>query len=317
MTPDAQAILRSWSPPIAVNLALFLTVLVYVRGWFRLRHVFPNLISRWRLAAFLSGVCLLWIAIGSPLEAFDDMSLSAHMLQHMLLMAVAPPLVLLGAPLLPLLRGLPRWIVHSMVGPVLSWTPLQWVASFLTQPAFCWAAATAALVGWHIPAAFELALRSDPWHEVEHACFFATSLLFWWPVVLPFPSEARWPRWSTPLYLFLGTLPGGALGAFLVFCDRVLYRTYASTPPLLSVSPFEDQVIAGALMWVLGTVVYLIPAILITIQLLSPLEPSDRRYDGVTPRHALGMATQHTFSEVRLCGVGARIWRMGRREWKI
>jgi cytochrome c oxidase assembly factor CtaG len=284
MTPDAQALLRSWSPPVAVNLTLFLSVLVYVTGWFRLRRVFPNLISIWRLAAFLGGVCSLWIAIGSPLEAFDDMSLSAHMLQHMLLMAVAPPLVLLGAPLLPLLRGLPRWILRTTVGPVLSWTPLQWVARFLTHPAFCWVAATVALIGWHVPAAFELALRSDSLHEVEHACFFATSLLFWWPVVLPFPSDARWPRWSTPLYLFLGTLPGGALGAFLVFCDRVLYPTYASTPPLLSVSPFEDQVIAGALMWVVGTVVYLIPAVLITLQLLSPLEANYQIHTGLTPR---------------------------------
>jgi putative membrane protein len=289
MTPDAQAVLRSWSPPITVNLTLFLTVVVYVRGWFRLRRVFPNLISNWRLAAFLSGVCSLWIAIGSPLEAFDDMSLSVHMVQHLLLMAVVPPLVLLGAPLLPLLRGLPGWIVRSSVGPVLRWAPTQWIARFMTQPAFCWLAATVALIGWHVPAAFELALRSDSWHEVEHACFFATSLLFWWPVVLPFPSDGQWPRWSIPVYLFLGTLPGGALGAFLVFCDRVLYPAYASAPLLFSVSPFEDQVIAGALMWVFGTVVYLIPAILITIQLLSPLEPADQSYNSVTPR---GIGTQ-------------------------
>jgi putative membrane protein len=283
MTLDAQAILRSWSPPIAVNLILFLTVLVYVRGWFRLRRVFPNLISNWRLAAFLSGVGSLWIAIGSPLETYDDMSLSVHMVQHLLLMAVAPPLVLLGAPLLPFLRGLPAWIVRSAVGPVLCWAPMQWIARALTQPAFCWLAATVALIGWHVPAAFELALRSDAWHEVEHACFIATSLLFWWPVVLPFPTGARWPRWSIPLYLFFGTLPGGALGAFLVFCDRVLYPSYASALPLFSVSPLEDQVIAGALMWIIGTVVYLIPAILITIQLLSPSEPGHPSHNGVMP----------------------------------
>ena len=283
MTPDAQAILRSWSPPIAVNLALFLSVLVYVGGWFRLRRVFPNLISNWRLAAFLTGVCSLWIAIGSPLEAFDDVSLSMHMVQHMLLMVVAPPLVLLGAPLLPLLRGLPRWMVRSTVGPVLCWAPMQWIARFLTQPAFCLLAATVALIGWHVPVAFELALRSGSWHEVEHACFFSTSLLFWWPVVLPFPSNAQWPRWSIPLYLFLGTLPGGALGAFLVFCDRVLYPSYVSAPPLFSVAPLEDQVIAGALMWVFGTIVYLIPAILVTVQLLSPAEPRQQNHNGVTP----------------------------------
>jgi cytochrome c oxidase assembly factor CtaG len=262
---------------------------VYVRGWFRLRRVFPNLISNWRFAAFLSGVCSLWIAIGSPLEAFDDVSLSMHMVQHLLLMAVAPPLVLVGEPLLPLLRGLPEWIVRGAVCPFLRWTPVQVLGRFLAQPVFCWLAATVALIGWHVPAAFELALRSDAWHEVEHVCFFATSLLFWWPVVLPFPSDARWPRWSIPLYLFFGTLPGGALGAFLVFCERILYPSYASAPQLFSVSPLEDQVIAGALMWVFGTLVYLIPAILITIQLLSPLEPGHQSHNGVTPR---GIAAQ-------------------------
>jgi len=289
MTLDAQTILQSWTPPIAVNLTLFFVVPLYVRGWFRLRRVLPNLISNWRLAAFLGGVCSLWIAIGSPLEAYDDVSLSMHMVQHLLLMAVAPPLVLLGEPLLPLLRGLPEWIVRGAVGPILRWTPVQALGRFLAQPAFCLLAATVALIGWHVPAAFELALRSDTWHGVEHAFFFATSLLFWWPVVLPFPSDARWPRWSIPLYLFFGTLPGGALGAFLVFCDRILYPSYASAPQLFSVSPLEDQVIAGALMWIFGTVVYLIAAILITIQLLCPLEAGHLSHNGVTPR---GIAAQ-------------------------
>jgi putative membrane protein len=273
MTPDAREILRLWSPPFAVNLTLLLALLVYVRGWFRLRRAFPNLISIWRLTAFLSGILSLWIAIGSPLEAFDDASLSMHMVQHLLLMAVAPPLVLLGEPLLPFLRGFPGWIVRGAAGPLLRWAPIHSLARFLAQPVFCLFIATLALIGWHVPFTFELALRSDAWHGVEHACFFTTSILFWWPVVLPFPSAARWSRWSIPLYLFLGTLPGGALGAFLVFLDRVLYPSYASAPLLFNVSPLEDQLIAGALMWVFGTIAYLIAAILITIQLLSAREP--------------------------------------------
>jgi putative membrane protein len=284
MTPDAQQILRAWSPPVAVNLTLFLAVLVYVRGWFRLRRVFPNLISIGGLAAFLGGALSLWIAIGSPLEAFDDVSLSAHMVQHLLLMTLAPPLMLLGEPLLPLLRGLPGWIVRCAVGPFLRWTPIQAVAGILGQPAFCWLIATAAVIGWHVPAAFELALRSDVWHEVEHACFFTTSLLFWWPVVLPFPTAARWSRWSIPLYLFLGTLPGGALGAFLVFLDRVLYPSYTAAPLLFGMSPLQDQVVAGAFMWLFGMFAYLIPAVLITIQLMAPLETSHRRHTRVTLR---------------------------------
>src|SRR6202795_4410791 len=112
MTRDAQAILESWSAPIGVNVSLCLAALVYTIGWLRLRKIFPNLISTWRLAAFLAGIVSLWIAIGSPLEAFDDVSLSIHMVQHLLLMAVAPPLILLGAPTLPVLAALP----HSLPG---------------------------------------------------------------------------------------------------------------------------------------------------------------------------------------------------------
>src|SRR5260370_2783017 len=108
MTADAQGLLRSWSAPLEINLALCIFVLVYARGWFRLRIAFPNLLSIWRLPAFLGGIVSIWIAIGSPLHALDDLSLSSHPVQHLLLMAIAPALVLLGAAVLPSLRGLPR-----------------------------------------------------------------------------------------------------------------------------------------------------------------------------------------------------------------
>ena len=111
MSSEAEAVLRSWSSPLWVNLSLCITGLVYVRGWFRIRRLLPEVIPTWRLAAFLSGLLSLWVAIGSPLAAFDDVSLSVHMVQHLLLMAVVPPLALLGAPSLPLLRGLPQSIV--------------------------------------------------------------------------------------------------------------------------------------------------------------------------------------------------------------
>jgi putative membrane protein len=269
MTLNAQAILESWTAPIVVNVSLCLAVLVYTVGWLRLRKVFPALIPAWRLAAFSAGIVSLWIAVGSPLEEFDDVSLSVHMVQHLLLMAVAPPLILLGAPMLPLLRGLPGWMVRGTVGRFFRWPQTQWLGRVLTDPAVCWIAASTALIAWHIPAAFQLALRSDSWHKIEHACFFGTSLMFWWPVIQPFPSVARWPGWSIPLYLFLGTLPGGALGAFLTFCDRVLYTSYASAPMVFHVSPLEDQIFAGSLMWVFGTFVYAVPAVILTVRLLS------------------------------------------------
>jgi putative membrane protein len=297
MTPDAQAILESWSAPVGVNVSLCLVALVYTLGWFRIRTFFPNLIPAWRLAAFLAGVVSLWLAVGSPLEAFDDVSLSVHMGQHLLLMAVAPPLVLLGAPVLPLLRGLPRWAARGIIGRIFSWTPVKRLAHVLTDPAVCWIAASAALIAWHIPAAFELALRSESWHKVEHLCFFATSLMFWWPVIQPFPSVARWPGWSIPLYLFLGTLPGGALGAFLTFCDRVLYPTYANAQVIFHLSPLEDQVFAGALMWVFGTFAYMGPAVILTVRLLSYDTSAGRN---ITPMHmhkAAGHSTERSQPE--------------------
>jgi putative membrane protein len=265
-----QTALQSWVLPVPVTLVLAITALIYLRGWYRLRSLLPNVASTWRLTCFVGGVFVLWIAVGSPLAAFDDDLLSIHMVQHILLMAVAPPLILLGAPALPLLHGFPQAFVRFGLGPVLRWPRTQWVGHTLTQPVFCWLIAAVTLIGWHTPTAFEFALRSDFWHEVEHACFFTTSILFWWPVVQPWPSVARWPRWTMPLYLFLGMMANDALSAFLAFCDRVLYPSYATASQLFPISPLDDQALAGALMWVFGSFVYLLPAFVITLRQLSP-----------------------------------------------
>ena len=270
MTSAAQKIFASWSAPIMVIEILVLTSLVYLVGWLRLRGAFHDLISAWRLAAFLAGIFSLWIAIGSPLNAFDDVSLIAHMVQHLLLMVMAPPLILLSAPALPLLQGLPRSMAHSFVGPFLRWSWVKHVGHFITNPAICWLSAALALMGWHVPGAFEMALHSPVWHEAEHASFFGAGVLFWWPVVQPWPSTARWPRWSVPLYIFCGTFPCDALSGFLAFCDRVVYKSYLHAPQILTSSPLQDQEFAAALMWTSTTIIFLIAAALVTIQILSP-----------------------------------------------
>ena len=113
-------------------------------------------------------------------------------------------------------------------------------------------------------------MRSARWHEVEHACFFAAGILFWWPVLQPWPSLATWSRWGVPLYLFLATLPCDVLSAFLTFCGRVVYPHYMSAHRLFDISPLGDQECAGALMWICVTFAYMAPAAAITIQMLSP-----------------------------------------------
>jgi putative membrane protein len=263
-----EAMFESWSPPVLLSLAVVIVGLVYARGWRHLHLASPHVIPPWRACSFLFGVFLIWMAIGSPLAALDEQFLTVHMLQHLLLMTIAPALILLGAPVMPLMHGLPRYFMRSVLAPLFRRTPVQLLGRLLSQPAFCWIAAAAALVGWHIPAAFTLGLQSESWHVVEHACFLGAGFLFWWPVVQPWPGIPVWPRWSILVYLFLATLPCDILSGFLVFCDRVVYPVYFSAHRPSGMSVLEDQQCAGALMWACITVLYLVPAVILTTRLL-------------------------------------------------
>ncbi len=247
---------------------LVLMVFVYSRGWFRLRRASPILFPPWRVAAFIAGLFSLWIALGSPLAALDHQLLTVHMMKHLLLMIVGAPLILLGAPALPLLCGLPKWLMRLSL-LLRSRTPPLF-GHFLSNPVFCWLAGAAAVIAWHIPTLFQLGLSSTTWHIVENVCFLSAGLLFWRPIIRSAPREAKGPQWSLPLYLFLATLPCDILSAFLTFCGRVVYPNYLFTARIWNLSPLQDQECAGALMWVCVTFAYLIPAVVITMQILSP-----------------------------------------------
>ena len=265
-----QVALQCWSFPIWLSFSTLLTALLYLRGWLRLRTAVVSAIPAWRAGSFTIGLLLIWLAIGSPLARLDEELLSVHMIQHLLLMTIAPPLIWLGAPAMPFLHGLPQRFVQAVVGPLLREPLVQRLGRALGQPVFCWLAATAALVGWHIPAAFTLALQSEAWHVLEHTSFLTTGLLFWWPVVQPWPRVAVSPQWSILLYLFLATLPCDVLSGFLVFSERVVYPAYFSASPHFGLSVLSVQELAGALMWTSVTVVYLIPAAILTARLLAP-----------------------------------------------
>src|ERR1700689_1641991 len=143
--------LQSWSLPIFVTLATIVAALVYVWGWYQLRHALPNVLSVWRLAAFMGGLLSLWAAVGSPLAGMDHHLLTAHMVQHLLLMTVAAPLILLGAPAIVLLHGLPQHFLRIIQRPFLRWPHVEWFGRIVIHPVFCWIAAAAAVIGWHVP----------------------------------------------------------------------------------------------------------------------------------------------------------------------
>jgi cytochrome c oxidase assembly factor CtaG len=265
---DAHTHTQPWSIPIAATSILFVTALVYLRGWLRLRSTSRISFSPWRLWAFVSGLFLVWVATSSPLALLDHLSLTIHMVKHLLLMTVAASLLLLSAPALPLVYGLPGRFIQSEI--LFRSQPAGWLECSLRNPVLCWMAGTLAVIGWHLPVAFQLALRSHWAHTLEDLSFLLAGLLFWSPVIQPATSKTRSLRWYVPLYLFLATVPCDILSAFLAFCNRVVYPIYLSTPQLGNLSPLQDQECAGALMWVWVTFAYLIPAVVITIQILSP-----------------------------------------------
>ncbi len=251
---------------IPVTMAALAAVFVYLRGWSRLRRASPNPPSVRTVTIFLAGTVALWIAVGSPLATLDHTRLTFHMVQHLLLMTIAAPLILLAEPVMTLRHGLPERLVDWVVHPLSR--RLHGLGNILTHPVSCWVAGTLVVIVWHIPAVFELGMRSQFWHAVQHASFLAGGLLFWWPVIQPWPAIAKWPRWSIPLYLFFATLPCDALSAFLAFCNRVVYSTHGIVAN--DALRLQDQELAGALMWSWVTFAYLIPAIGITIQILAP-----------------------------------------------
>jgi putative membrane protein len=274
--------MQSWPLPLVIACGLLALALVYLRGWLSLRSAFPNLIPGWRLAAFMTGLVLVWTAIASPLATLDHQSLTIHMMKHLLLMTAAAPLILIGAPVFPLVCGLPKLFIKSH-RPVPGLLACR-LGRSLTNPALCWLAGTVVVIGWHLPVAFQFGMRFHWVHDLEDVSFLVAGLLFWWPIVQSSPSATRSPRWSMALYLFLATLPCDILSAFLVFCNRLVYPFYLSRPQLLSLPPLRDQECAGALMWVWVTFAYLIPAVAITVQILSPSNTQPQRSMQAAPQ---------------------------------
>jgi cytochrome c oxidase assembly factor CtaG len=249
-----------------VSSALIFAAFLYLRGWLGVRRDRGNF-EGWRVGSFVSGLLFIWTATASPLSALDHEMLTVHMVQHLLLMTLAPPLILLGMPRRPLAHGLLQRFLQAIGLRSESMQPL---ANVVTHPALCWFAAAGTLVVWHIPSVFMLGLRSQVWHGAEQTSFLAAGLLFWSPVVRPLSNRWKWPESSILLYLFLATLPCDILSGFLVFCDRVVYPVFLSAPRSFGLSALEDQQCAGALMWTCVTVVYLIAGAVFTVRLLSP-----------------------------------------------
>ena len=207
----------------------------------------------WQTACFLAGLAAIAIALTSPVEAYEDVLFSVHMVQHMLLELVAAPLILLGAPVTlalraasPSVRSRLLTILHSRVVSAISFPLVAW----LVFAAVNW--------GWHFSTLYDQALENDALHYFQHATFLGAALLFWWPVVGLDPSRWRLPYPARLFYLFLAMPQNSFLGVALMSATEVLYPHYLTTLREWGPSALTDQNMGGILMWVMGDMVFLV-----------------------------------------------------------
>ena len=269
--PDAaRNIFSVWSLPIGLTASVLITAAIYLRGWLAIRKTRPEQFNDVRLASFLGGLALFWIAVASPMDGFADTLLTAHMVEHLLLMSAIPMLLLYGLPVVALLRGLPAPALRWIAAPLLRLSWLRRFAHWLVAPAIAWLLMNVGYLAWHVPAAYDLALENETVHGIEHLTFLITSLLFWWTILRPWPAAPRRNAWGRLVYLALSDIVMTILSGFLTFCDRPVYPYYVAHPNPFGISVLDDQILGAVIMWVLGSFAFLVPAMVITVRLLSP-----------------------------------------------
>jgi putative membrane protein len=252
---------RTWTLEPGVIALLAAMALVYAAAVLRLRHA-PGgalTIQRREVVAFVAGWLATAVALVSPLDAAGGALFSAHMVQHELLMALAAPLLVLGKPLVAMVWALPRaW--RPVVGRISSNRVVRPAWAALTRPFDAWLIHGVAIWVWHIPRLFEAALRNEVVHAAQHVSFIASALFFWWAIIHPVHRAARG---MSVLYLFTTAVHTGVLGALMTFARTPWYPQYASRAAAWGLTPVGDQQLAGMIMWIPASVVYLVAALLV------------------------------------------------------
>jgi putative membrane protein len=213
-------------------------VLALGAAWMAAWLVRGDRVAVGRALAFFAGLLVFVAATNGPLHDAAEQSLfSAHMLQHLLLTLLAPPLVL---------AGIPTWMGDAVLGR----GRRAALARALTRPVPALLLYSIALAGWHFPGPYDAALRTSAWHAVQHASFVATAVLAWWPVLGPSTVAPPVHYGAQILYLFALGMPMTVVAALITGADGLLYTFYADAPRALPLAPLEDQRLGGVIMWV-------------------------------------------------------------------
>ncbi len=250
----------SLSLPPAVLAGLALAAGLYAVGWHRLgrRGRGRARPAAWRAGCYAAGLAALAAATLPPIASDGERLFFVHMIQHLLLAMLAPPLLWLGAPLVPSLWGAPRGLRRRVGRLLVARHPVRRTFRLLTQPGVASVLYLSTLAGWHLPALYDAAQGPTLTHDLEHAAFLGTALLYWWPVIYPIGGRRPLPYGATLLYLVPPMLVGDLIGAVLTFAQWPLYAAYAFVGRADASSAVADQQLGGLIMWIGGGLLWLV-----------------------------------------------------------
>jgi len=252
-------VLLAWQIEPHVILPLLGLGLLYWLGVRTVARDHPaNPVPRWRAWSWYAGLVVIFVALESPIGTYDTTLFSDHMVQHLLLIVVAAPLLVMAAPITLLLRVSPGETRRRWILPVLHSRPVRVIA----HPIVAWVVFAVVMYWSHFSALFGLALDNEGWHIVEHGIYLGAALLFWWPVVGADPSPWRLPHPARVGYLFLGMPWSSFLGLAIFSAPAVLYSHYSTLVRTWGPPPLIDQQFAGAIMWVGGDAAFLVAMLL-------------------------------------------------------
>ena len=237
----------AWDPWVIFPLGLL--GILYGIGLKRSAEHSMRLFPWWRIASFYVGLGLALFALVSPIDHLSEHLFFVHMIQHMLLIMWSVPLILLGAPIIPILRGMPRIVRRRIVGPVARNISVRQALNVFRRGRVAFGIFFGGIWLWYMPIMYDLALISTFVHYVEHIFFMSSAFIFWTFVIDPIPFPSRKGYVSRMLYLFGGATPNAVLGAYLTYSPQPWYTFYQKQPQLWFITVLEDQSIGGLVMW--------------------------------------------------------------------